>query len=598
MRLYIDPGTGSMLFATLIGLVGLAGYFIKGVWMKLRFILNGGKKTVNDENVIPFVIFSDDKRYWPVFEPVCRELDLLGFEIVYMTSSPDDPALKCQYKNVRAEFIGKGNRAFVRLNFLKATIVLSTTPGLDVYQWKRSKNVKYYIHIPHMPAELITYRMFGLDYYDAILMSGQCQIDDTRALEKLRGLPEKECTIVGIPYLDEMAKRLGATSVEVHPRTVLVAPSWGSNSLLNRFGNKLIDQLISSNYHIIVRPHPQSFTSEKALIDRLMNAYPDLEWNRDIDNFDVLNRSDILISDFSGVIFDFALVFDKPVICAYTDFDDSQFDAWWLDTPIWTATAIPRLGTILSESNLPQLKELIDSALEDQSLTNARCEIRDEIWANRGNAASLVAKYIINKYQALIAEPIEKSSEDVSQIPDSSNKEEKEAAQACTDSTVLNSECTESDDTHKTQLEIKKRKRNIIIVITVGIVWLASILIMRYNSIWNTENDHEHTDLNMMRAAENAALSALKDGRVTEKSEFWVNSHVELVPTLFDKPKPYGSGTSMIGGAAKDFYVDGVPYYDYDEARDYTGKIVKITIAPETREITVEWVDGDSSPLQ
>ncbi len=79
------------------------------------------------------------------------------------------------------------------------------------------------------------------------------------------------------------------------------------NSLLNRFGNQLIDQLISSGYHIIIRPHPQSFTSEKELIDRLMRDYPSLEWNQDIDNFDVLNRSDILISDFSGVIFDFAL---------------------------------------------------------------------------------------------------------------------------------------------------------------------------------------------------------------------------------------------------------------------------------------------------
>ena len=73
MKLYIDPGTGSMLFATLIGLVGLAGYFLKGLWLKLRFILSGGKKNEANDDVIPFVIFSDDKRYWPVFEPVCRE---------------------------------------------------------------------------------------------------------------------------------------------------------------------------------------------------------------------------------------------------------------------------------------------------------------------------------------------------------------------------------------------------------------------------------------------------------------------------------------------------------------------------------------------
>lgn len=400
---YIDPGTGSMLFATLIGLIGLAGYFFKGLWLKLRFIMSGGKRVEAIESIIPFVIFSDDKRYWSVFEPICKELDSMGFDVVYMTASPDDPALNCQTKHIRAEFIGQGNRAFVKMNFLKATIVLSTTPGLDVYQWKRSRNVKYYIHIPHTASELTTYHMFGLDYYDAILMSGQYQIDDVRALEKLRGLPKKECRIVGIPYLDEMAIRLKNATIDEHEPTVLVAPSWGKNSLLNRFGKTLINQLISTKYHIIIRPHPQSFTSEKALVEQLMNEYPELEWNRDVDNFDVLNRSDILISDFSGVIFDFALVFNKPVICAYTDFDKSQLDAWWLDTPIWSATIIPRIGPILDESSLPKLKEILDMVRKDQRYTKERREIQEEAWANQGHAAELTAKYIIEKYHALSA---------------------------------------------------------------------------------------------------------------------------------------------------------------------------------------------------
>ena len=53
----------------------------------------------------------------------------------------------------------------------------------------------------------------------------------------------------------------------------------------------------------------QKKRSEKEMLDSLMSKYPDLEWNFDNDNFDILNRADLLISDFSGVIFDFALVF-------------------------------------------------------------------------------------------------------------------------------------------------------------------------------------------------------------------------------------------------------------------------------------------------
>ena len=356
MRLYIDPGTGSMLFAILIGAIGVARFAFKGAFVKLKFLLSGGKQAEKSADTLPLVIYSDDKRYWQTFEPVVRELDARGFDVTYMTQSPGDPALKNPYPHMHAEFIGEGNKGFAKLNFLKATMVLSTTPGLDVYQWKRSKDVKWYVHIPHMPTELTTYRMFGVDYYDALLLSGPYQIDDCRALEKLRELPEKECVLVGIPYLDETARRLETAAQPPHERTVLVAPSWGGNSLLNRFGGALIDRLKETGYHIILRPHPQSYTSEASLIEELKRRYPDLEWNRDTDNFAVLNRADIMISDFSGVIFDFALVFNKPVICAYTGFDPSQDDAWWLDTPIWTATAIPRIGPVLTEENLPALK--------------------------------------------------------------------------------------------------------------------------------------------------------------------------------------------------------------------------------------------------
>ena len=44
MRLYIDPGTGSMLFAILIGIIGALNYLLKSWIVKLRFILRGGKK--------------------------------------------------------------------------------------------------------------------------------------------------------------------------------------------------------------------------------------------------------------------------------------------------------------------------------------------------------------------------------------------------------------------------------------------------------------------------------------------------------------------------------------------------------------------------
>ena len=437
MRLYIDPGTGSMLFAIVIGLIGVLIYFLKSLIVKLRFIISGGKKTQSDANTIPLVIFSDDKRYWPVFLPIVRELDARGFDVVYMTASGDDPALTCKdYPHLSAQFIGEGNRAFAKLNFLKATIVLSTTPGLDVYQWKRSKYVKYYVHTWHSTMISATlYETFGLDYYDAVLTSGIHQQDDIRALEKLRDLPAKELVRVGLPFMDDKAALLSQKpTTPSHERTIILAPSWGPNSILNRFGGRMIRNLLDTGYHIIVRPHPQSYTSEKDMLDALMAEFPEssqLEWNNEVDNFAVLSRSDLLISDFSGVLYEYAFIFDKPLICAFTNFDRSKYDAWWLDTPLWIEECIPQLGDILNEENIDNIKSMIDEAITNEQYAERRRKIREETWAFPGEGAKRVADYLIEKYKELTesADKVQDADADSKTSKDKKKKKEKEKTQ-------------------------------------------------------------------------------------------------------------------------------------------------------------------------
>lgn len=408
--LYIDPGTGSMLFAILIGVIGTLNYVLKNWIVKLRFTLSSGKKVETNADKIPFVIFSDDKRYWNIFDPICREFDRRGVDVVYMTASPDDPALENPYEHIRGEFIGKNNKAFARMNFLNAGIVFSTTPGLDVYQWKRSKDVQYYVHILHGANDVTGYRMFGVDYYDGILLSGEYQVQQVRDLEKLRDLPAKDVVKVGIPYMDEMTKRLEAAPVAEtggQERTVLLAPTWGKSSIFQKYGGKILEVLLQTGYHIIVRPHPQSFTSEKEMLEKLMQEYPasdQLEWNRDNDNFDVLKRTDILISDFSGIVFEFAFVYDKPVIYADTEYDSSPYDAWWLDTPFWTFTALPRIGQKLTMDNLDNLKEMIDECIQEPKYAEGRREACGETWEHRGEGAKRAVDFLMQKYEELTQE--------------------------------------------------------------------------------------------------------------------------------------------------------------------------------------------------
>lgn len=404
MKFYIDPGTGSMLFTILIGLIGTGFYALRMLIIKIKFRISGGKTGYND-NKIPFVIFSDDKRYWKIFEPICQEFEKRGKEIVYMTASNDDPALNSNYKFVKSEFIGEGNKAFTKLNFLKASILLSTTPGLDVYQWKKSKEVDCYVHIPHAASEIVLYRMFGIDYYDTILLSGEYQVNDIRNLERIRELPSKELSIIGIPYMDEMLKRAQSmTYSENSEKIVLLAPTWGPSGIFSIYGEKIIDAILKTGYKLIIRPHPQSFKSEREMIERLIKLYPNsqkIQWNRDNDNFDVLSKADILISDFSGVVFDFSLIFDKPIIYTNPDFDLSVYDAWWLETPLWTKGALPRLGVELNEENIHQIDQLIYECLSDEKYKNGRDEVREETWQYIGEGAVRATDFLLNKYNEL-----------------------------------------------------------------------------------------------------------------------------------------------------------------------------------------------------
>lgn len=404
-----------MLFAILLGIAGAVNFVFRNAIVKAKFLFSGGRNVEANDDVIPYAIFSDDKRYWNVFEPVCRELDARGIDVVYLTASQDDPAFECGLEHLRPVFLGEGNKAFAKLNLLKATILLSTTPGLDVYQWKRSKDTRCYVHILHAAGEVVLYRMFGLDYYDCVLVAGQMQIDNIRELEKKRSLPAKEIAFTGIPYMDEMRKRLQQSGeVPEHPRTVLLAPSWGDSAIFAKYGGIIISDLLETGYHVIVRPHPQSFKSETEMIEKIMAEYPEsdqLEWNCDVDNFEVLRRSDILISDYSGVIFDFTLVYDKPIIYTDAQFNLDPYDAWWMDGELWTYSALPRLGMELTDKRERPIKEIIDQCLEDPRFAKGRDEIREEVWQCRGEGAAKTADWLVAKYEELTSADASKDAD-------------------------------------------------------------------------------------------------------------------------------------------------------------------------------------------
>lgn len=405
---YIDPGTGAMLFSVIIGVVSAVFFFFQKILLGIKFLLSGGRVDNAYKDRHAFVIFAESKRYALMFKPICDEFEKRKINCEYYTSSMDDPMLDEQYEYVHPQFIGEGNKAYAKLNVMNADICLTTTPGLDVYQWKRSKNVKWYVHTLHEVGGVAEYRMFGIDYFDAILLSGEFQKEPVRQLEKLRGINEKELVVTGAVFMDSLSQRvakLGINNSDLSETTILVAPSWGESSILNRYGQRLLDELAKTGYKIIIRPHPQSEIAEPELLKKLRERYPDsdmISWDRDSDNMKSLSKASLLITDFSGIIFDYAMIFNRPVLYATADFDSSPYDSAWIDEPMWRYKVLPQIGRELIEDEFFDIKSIIDDMLSDDSAADTRQEICKEAWMYKGEAAVRIVDYLVKKQEELV----------------------------------------------------------------------------------------------------------------------------------------------------------------------------------------------------
>ena len=404
---YIDPGTGSLLFSALFGIIGTLFFLSKALIIKLKnfSFTNVNKKDKNSKTKSKIIIYGEDKRYYNVFKPIIEELINLEIPITYYSSSEDDPIFEIKNDLLHSEFIGTGNKAYAKLNFIETDICLMTTPNLDVFQLKKSKGVKKYVHIMHAPSEAALYCLYSLDFFDAVLLNGKNQIDDIRELENLRKTKIKELDIIGSTYLDELEKKKEIAEIKSKfknnndKRTVLIAPSWGINGLLTRFGDKLIDAILENDFYCIVRPHPQSLIVEKELIEKLKDKYKDnknLEWDFDVDNILSLSRADVMLSDFSGVIFDYAFLFEKPAIIPSFTFDKRGTDAIELKDETWTLKTLPKISVSLDENNFSEIANIVSETINNETIKENILKVKEEAYMYRGEAGKRGA-ILLNK---------------------------------------------------------------------------------------------------------------------------------------------------------------------------------------------------------
>ena len=103
--------------------------------------------------------------------------------------------------------IPPGMLGYAFLNNLDATLLLTTTPQLDVMTFRRSRRVRHYAHLPHSLGESRYVRPYAYDHFDSILCCGELLKKNIRLMESIRRSPAKLLLETGIPHYEELLRQ-------------------------------------------------------------------------------------------------------------------------------------------------------------------------------------------------------------------------------------------------------------------------------------------------------------------------------------------------------------------------------------------------------
>jgi len=355
------------------------------------------------------VIYSESGQDWHYFEPLVTVLnDELHRKITYVTSDENDPGLSRQHDSFKAIFIPEGFFLTLHFNMQKADVVLMTVMDLGNLQLKKSINPVHYIYLFHsLGSTHMVDHANSYDAYDSLFCVGPHHVAELRKRESMAGLKERNLFEYGHPRLEDLlivtkSHQFGAlqdTSVVWTEPVVLIAPTWGEQSILNTCGDELTGLLLDAGYHVIVRPHYQTLQQTPEVVEKLTAKYGDhekFEYQDRMGESDTLFRSDILISDWSAMAIEYALGLEKPVL--FVDLPRRVRNPDWqaLGIEPQEASFREKAGDIVSPEHLDEVPDKIARLLENQeSFRQSMDKLRPQMVFNIGSSIELGAQEII-----------------------------------------------------------------------------------------------------------------------------------------------------------------------------------------------------------
>ena len=359
-----------------------------------------------DERSIVFYSESSVILY-PYVEEIIRELQNRDQKVCYLTSSKDDPILKNKNENVRVFYICDSE--LEKMNFflrLKAKMLIMTMPDLGSYHIKRSKEFPvHYIYTFHsMNSTHMEFQKGAFDEFDSIFCVGPYQVQELRATEQLYNFKGKNLVECGYGLLDKLIKLrssfLGKKKLlKNNKKNILIAPSWGKQNLLESMGIELVKTLLDAGYHVTVRPHPMTAKKSPKTIKQIKERFeknPDFLLDTNTSSFEQLFSSYALITDWSGIGYEYAFVCERPVI--YVDVPKKSHNKEYEKIGLvpFEISIRDKIGEIVPVQNIETIPERIEFLYSHgNNFENKIQKIRNDAIFNIGESGKVTASEII-----------------------------------------------------------------------------------------------------------------------------------------------------------------------------------------------------------
>lgn len=268
------------------------------------------------------VFYAEHRDYYPNFEGIIHQLlEEYQQPLCYITSDFKDPVFQQPDPKMKVFYIDKLLPFF--MVSIKCKVFIMTLTDLNRYHLKRSPHPVHYVYAFHSPVSThMMYRFGAFDHYDSILCVGPHHIRELRQHEKQYRLPAKTLVEAGYYRLERIFagyQKQVDEKKDISPgkTTILVAPSWGKDNVIESCGKKLVEVLLENGYEVIVRPHPETLRRSPQVVGALDSEFkdhPSFFLERSVATDDSLLKADILISDCSGVALEYAFGTERPVI--------------------------------------------------------------------------------------------------------------------------------------------------------------------------------------------------------------------------------------------------------------------------------------------